>query len=283
MKKTLTPILLITALLSNATMQAQSVLVEEDFTGGMSNAGFTIESGPVSDCDWVFAPDAIDSVTFNQDYTDTIPHGGGFDEFFVFIDSDECTGSTSNTVDCYLVSPAFDASGGHAYLLSFDHQFRQFTGSSATVQVYDGSTWTDVAHWEDNVGYPNPPTHETIDITAATGGSAAAQVRFRYFATWDWWWAIDNIRVETGTVGMTETAEALRPRLFPNPTTELITIEPAGAIPHQVILMDATGRSVRMARFTRTLNVSDLQPGAYTLLLQDDKGALVGRAGFLKQ
>lgn len=44
-------------------------------------------------------------------------------------------------------------------------------------------------------GAEDPSTHETIDITAATGASTAAKVRFRYIGSYDYWWALDNITV----------------------------------------------------------------------------------------
>lgn len=277
-----TTLSLASLLLAATHINAQTVLIEEHFTDGMSNAGFTTTSGPVSDCDWVFAPAAITELTFNQDFGDSIPAGAGFDEYFAFIDSDVCTGSTSNTVDSYLTSPPFDASGGAAYILSFDHQFRDFTGSTATVQVFNGATWTDVAYWEDNVGYPNPAAHAIIDITNATGGSAVAQVRFRYYATWDWWWAIDNILVVTGSVGLDALAAAQPLQLFPNPVNDVLHLRTSGADTYHVTIVDAMGRTVQQQRIARSLDVSALNTGAYTLLLHDLDGTFRTRAPFVK-
>ncbi|HNR55825.1 MAG TPA: hypothetical protein PKJ19_11710, partial [Flavobacteriales bacterium] len=281
MNKRSTLSMVLSSLVLCGTTQAQSVLLEETFTGGMFTTAFTTEGGPTSDCDWVFAPDAVDSVTFNQDYTDTVPNGGNFDEYFVFIDSDACTGTTSNTVDAYLVSPAFDASGGATLTLTFDHQFKDFIGSTAAVEVYNGSTWTEIAFWEDNVGYPNPPVQESFDITTAAGGSAAAQVRFHYFATWDWWWAIDNIRVMAGVVGLDEGHAQHELKIHPNPTADFLNIRLDGYDAYVATLMDATGRVVMEDRLIGPLDVSSLPNGLYNVMVRDRNGKRIARAPFV--
>ncbi|HRH69256.1 MAG: T9SS type A sorting domain-containing protein [Flavobacteriales bacterium] len=175
------------------TSNAQVVL-EEHFTGGTSTTGFTIVSVE-SDCDWIFAPGGLTENMFSVDAGGSLPTGGGFDGDFAFLDSDAC-GATDVVVNSTLISPAFDASSATVLNLSFSHQFRARLESFGKVDVYDGTTWTEVALYTgDNVGYPNPAAEEIIDITDAAGGSAAAQVRFQFSAGWDWWWALDNIVV----------------------------------------------------------------------------------------
>lgn len=171
------------------------VVLSEDFTGGASTTGFTIDDTG-SDCAWLYAPGAVTDGTFNQDFGGAVPAGAGFDSDFVFLDSDVC-GSSGVVVNSFLISPPFDASVPSNYILSFDHQFRSLSTSFGRVEVYDGTTWTQVANYTaSDVGYPNPAASASIDITAATGGSSVAQVRFQFNAGWHWWWAIDNIVVE---------------------------------------------------------------------------------------
>src|SRR5690606_31175236 len=66
----------------------------------------------------------------------------------------------------------------------------------ADVEVYNGTTWTNVLSMDASDGYPDPANIKSIDITAAAGGSAVAQVRFVYTGDWDYWWAIDNVLIE---------------------------------------------------------------------------------------
>lgn len=185
--------LMIGAIALAGTGQAQVVL-SENFTGGASTTGFTIDS-PGSDCAWLYAPGGLDANNFNQDFGGALPSGGGFDNDFAFIDADEC-GASGVVVNTFLVSPPFDASAPGNYILSFSQQFRSLNESFARVEVFNGTSWTQVANQTTDVGYPNPAASTNINITAATGGSAVAQVRFQFSAAWDWWWAVDNIVVE---------------------------------------------------------------------------------------
>ncbi|MBX2973609.1 MAG: fibronectin type III domain-containing protein, partial [Flavobacteriales bacterium] len=164
---------------------AQAILLEEHFTGGTSTTGFTIVPGAGTVCNWGYSP--APGVT---------PTGAGFDGDFAYINSDACGTQRGIVVNSYLTSPPFNASGPGELILSFSHQFRALTSSFARVEVYNGSVWTQVANYTTtSVGYPNPATTAEIDITAAAGGSTAAQVRFRFNSDWDWWWAVDNIIV----------------------------------------------------------------------------------------
>ncbi|HNR54191.1 MAG TPA: hypothetical protein PKJ19_03425 [Flavobacteriales bacterium] len=173
--------------------QAQ-VLLDEQFTGGASTTGFTIESVN-SDCDWTFAPGGLTATTFSVDGGGVLPSGAGFDDDFAFLDSDAC-GPSGITVNSTLISSTFDASGASVITLSFSHQFQARLQSFCKVEAFDGSTWTEIVTYTGtSVGYPNPAATAVHDITAATGGSSVAQVRFQFSSGWDWWWALDNILV----------------------------------------------------------------------------------------
>jgi len=199
MKRTLHgSILLLAASIGLAACPAQAqVILSEQFTGGASTTGFTVESDPDSDCDWTFAPGDLTTFTFSVDGTGALPTGGGFDGDFAFLDSDAC-GASGISVNSWLVSPTFDASTANILVLSFSHQFYARLESYGKVEVSNGTTWTEIETYTvDNVGYPNPAAVASFDITAAAGGSAAAQVRFQYSSGWDWWWALDDIKVES--------------------------------------------------------------------------------------
>ncbi|MDZ7846743.1 MAG: hypothetical protein U5L96_08205 [Owenweeksia sp.] len=107
-------------------------------------------------------------------------------------------------MDVALESPTFDASGPGTLTLTFDHYFRSGGfGSSYAVEVYNGSTW-DTVVTADTSTAPNPPTgtyvttSESFNITALTGGSTNAQVRFRYIAPvfTGVYWIVDNVQVQ---------------------------------------------------------------------------------------
>lgn len=181
------------AIIGGATSYGQT-LIDEDFTGQVLPTGWDTTDISGSGVGFVF--DNPDPRTIT---------GGtpGFDADFVILDSDHF-GSSSNTEDAVLESASFDASQAGGYQLSFDNQFRSISGATSgagtpTIEVWDGTSWVTVATFPmgTDEGYPNPANHKSIDITAAAGGSNVAKVRFHWVnGSWDWWWAIDNVKIE---------------------------------------------------------------------------------------
>ncbi|MCW8136940.1 MAG: putative Ig domain-containing protein [Planctomycetota bacterium] len=106
-------------------------------------------------------------------------------------DSDDYS-SGGGAEDVALQSPTFNAGSVAIVYLSWDQHFQSGFGGAITVEVSDGLTWTSV--YTTTTGTPNPD-FQLLDITAATGGSTLAQVRFRWAGNWSWWWMIDNVRV----------------------------------------------------------------------------------------
>ena len=98
--------------------------------------------------------------------------------------------------DATLESPSFDASviTGNVYL-SFDHYFQGGFGGAYEVEVFDGTVWNSVLSGTTSTA--TNPFAENIDITAAAGGSAVAQVRFHWTGDWSWYWIVDNVKVFT--------------------------------------------------------------------------------------
>jgi hypothetical protein len=158
------------------------VLFTETFTGGAPVAGFTNVQN-VGSTAWVYNNPGARSVV-----------GVGFDADFAIFDSDNA-GSGGGAANASLTSASFDASVAGVYQLSFDQLFRSGYGSFALVEVFNGSVWNTVITQTTDVGNPTPIT-TSLDITAATGGSAVAQVRFTYDGDWAWYWALDNIGLE---------------------------------------------------------------------------------------
>lgn len=120
---------------------------------------------------------------------------GAIDSNFAIVDSDFYGFAASQ--DCYLTSPPFNTSTATTVILEFDHVYQHFTGSFAEVQVYDGAIWqSDTIYMQDTDPTFNLiSTHEVIDISKYVVGKSNAQVRFRYFGNFGWYWIIDNIRI----------------------------------------------------------------------------------------
>src|SRR5690606_360623 len=170
----------------NSTAQT---LVSEDFSSGTLPTGWSndvIGTGTAGDA-WTFDNPG------DRDINGGTP---GFDTNFAIIDSDEY-GSSSNQ-DATLTTPAFNAGTATGYIvLSFDNSYRYFSGSEAEVDVWDGTAWVNVLSFSGSEGYPNPATRKTVDITSALNGATDAKVRFHYIGDYDYWWAIDNVVIES--------------------------------------------------------------------------------------
>jgi hypothetical protein len=162
--------------------QGNAQLLAEDFTGQTLPTGWTnVDNGATTGYIWEFTNPSGRSIA------------PPFDSDFAILDSDNWGNGLANAT---LTTTTFDASSGSAIFLSFDQQYRYCCVSTASVEVFDGTTWTSVYDLpSSSVGYPGTPNSQSIDITAATGGSAVAQVRFTYTGDFAWWWAIDNVSV----------------------------------------------------------------------------------------
>ncbi len=269
-------------LLSNSS-NAQTTLWSEEFDGGVSTTGFTVDNN-VSDCYWTFAPDSVhEGATFSQDFSGAWPTGPGMDSSFVFLDSDEC-GASGIVVNSFLTSAAFDASAFGTYRLDFTHQFRARLQSFIHVDAWNGAAWTEVYHHTgSDVGYPNPTVLQSVDISNATGGSAEAKVRFQFSAGWDWWWALDSIRVvHEFNLGVSDLAEASM-GVYPNPAKDQLNLgrRPAGTT--KLVVYNAIGEQVLNSSTTAPVDVQDLPPGMYVLEAVDASGRPLSRARFVKE
>lgn len=122
----------------------------------------------------------------------------GFDADFAILDSDNY--GFGGSQDASLQTDTFDVSSATgAIFLSFDNSYRYCCSSVGDVDVWDGTTWTNVLSLTSSDGYPDPANHKLIDITAACNASSTVVVRFHYTGSWAYWWAIDNVEIKNVT------------------------------------------------------------------------------------
>ncbi|WP_285270303.1 T9SS type A sorting domain-containing protein [Kaistella rhinocerotis] len=123
---------------------------------------------------------------------------------FAMVDSN-MSGYFNDEMESSLISPPMSFldynSASTNITFTFYHYFRQFTSfpdSDAYVEITtDGVTWTTLRHYNSTVGTRNNFALETINLNAYKG-IPYVQIRFRYHAFWEWYWAVDNISI-TGT------------------------------------------------------------------------------------
>ncbi|MCS7312227.1 MAG: hypothetical protein NZ742_04855 [Acidobacteria bacterium] len=124
--------------------------------------------------------------------------GAPFASPWAMVDSD-CAGTTP-TQDEQLITPSLNASSCGQVVLEFSNQFRWWSGGPAEVADVDvsidgGGTWANVLRMQGaSDGHPAPNT-KVVNLPQAAGQSNV-RIRFRYYhGNWDWWWAIDNVKV----------------------------------------------------------------------------------------
>ncbi|GIK61974.1 MAG: hypothetical protein BroJett017_28640 [Ignavibacteriota bacterium] len=151
---------------------------QDDFESGVSNWTVTNDGG---NCVWeVFFP------PYPNAYQMPWTSSGGL----ISADSDECGNGTS-VITTITLNESFG--GGYDYKsLEFDNDWNVLDSADEAyveVSTNGGQTWEII--WS-RIGEDLRMTHETVYITQ--GGDIL--LRFRVIQPgWDWWWAIDNVKL----------------------------------------------------------------------------------------
>lgn len=116
-----------------------------------------------------------------------------------YISNSDSQGSGTNTL-VTLESPTFSISALYTNVsLSFFHYYKPWINGSATVEIYNGSSWITLQTWGNSsttaaqgtpTGFANP-----IYSLNSYIGMSGLKVRFTYQASWGFVWAIDNFLV----------------------------------------------------------------------------------------
>lgn len=173
--------------LSFLSMLSFAQVINEDFSTGLPT-GWSATANTGSP--WDFTNPGSRSIT-----------GANFDSNFAIIDSDN-QGSGSNQ-QTYLTTSAFSTLGDNVVTLEFSEQYRVCCGATADIKVSTdgGSTFTTVlSRTSASVGYPNPAVLTTVDISSVAANQASVIIEWEYNGSWDYWWAIDNVTVQSSSV-----------------------------------------------------------------------------------
>ena len=113
---------------------------------------------------------------------------------FMFID-DDAIGSSAPAVDASITSPMMYAIGYDSLWLEFDHYYRHISGTSALVEVYDGTNWVQIDSIASTVGSWSAPAQEKYDISMYQNTDLMVRLRYDDGGVWGWYWAVDNFHV----------------------------------------------------------------------------------------
>jgi hypothetical protein len=192
---------------------------------------------------------------------------------FMLANSD--AGGVSSSTNTRLTSSVINVSGYSTLSLSFNHYYHFYTGDQGAVEVSTngGSSWTPVATYITDQGSSTSFTSAAINLNTYAG-SASFMFRFNYSATWDWFWAIDDV-VLSGTPSTVTYAWTASP--------------PAGAgLPAGAGTLSAANSSITVTptsvgNFTYTVSTNNSCLGTASVVVASTTGALVTSTTCLSQ
>ncbi|MCX7862231.1 MAG: T9SS type A sorting domain-containing protein, partial [Bacteroidales bacterium] len=112
---------------------------------------------------------------------------------FILSNSDEQgNGGTTHTE---LISDVFSSVGVDTMTIQFQHYYRHYTGSSIKVEIFDGTQWTTLQTWTTTQGAANNFANATVPVPNTYLNNPNLKVRFVYDASWGYYWAIDNAKM----------------------------------------------------------------------------------------
>ena len=115
---------------------------------------------------------------------------------FAILDSDNYGSGNSQNSD--LITPSYNFTDFASIILTFEHYFRSWSGSSATLSFSTdgGTSWTSIQTWTvttDNAVVFNQ------DLSTQLAGQANVKFKWNYTGTYGYYWAVDDISI-TGSV-----------------------------------------------------------------------------------
>ena len=110
---------------------------------------------------------------------------------FAIIDSDKYGKDGSQNTD--LISPTFDFSGCNEVKLNFEHYYKYYSPSSATVSYsLDGGTTWIVIETLQAKSTLNAATFSK-DLSVEIAGQSNVKFKWNYIGSWTYYWAIDDV------------------------------------------------------------------------------------------
>ncbi|MDM8549354.1 VWA domain-containing protein [Desulfobacterales bacterium HSG2] len=165
-------------LLATAFLPAAAASINETFDETTAPYGWTVVNNK-GDAGWRF------------DNPGNRENGTGGEGGFAMADSDN---AGKFDMDTELRTPLMNFSDASSVRLTFNTIFFIYQSSTADVDVSadGGNTWTNVWHRTESVC----GTLTAIDLTEQAAGYVQVMIRFRYRGNWEYYWEIDNVKVE---------------------------------------------------------------------------------------
>lgn len=228
-----------TTSLSSTADPYQLPIFSENFNSGAPSWTRTNTStgGTPANAAWTDRPDGYV-------YNAGTPYHSNDNSQFVQTNSDaQGSGGTARTT---LQSPAFSTVGYTNITVKFYQYYRDINdnGDSAVVEAsLDAVNWSRITQYTATSGSENAFTQQTVNLPAAYNNQAAVYVRFRYIATWDWYWSIDNVSVTGGSMSPYIFTWSSTPSGFSSSVQNPGSTSPATSTTYSVVITNPAGCS----------------------------------------
>jgi hypothetical protein len=169
----------------SATNLVASTLPNENFNGAAT--GWTITNAGTASTAWQY----VTAYSYTSTYVALSNYSLDGTRFALANSDAGGLGSTTNTT---LTSPVFSTQGYADLQLTFAQRLLYLAGDIAAVEAStDGTTWTAVASYTANQGTSGTPATSTVNLSAFIN-KPRVQVRWRYYTSYSYFWAIDNVQ-----------------------------------------------------------------------------------------
>ena len=145
--------------------------VNSSTTGTTTNAAWTLRANSYS----------YSSTTFNSNDNS---------QFYMTNSDAQGSGTTLTT----LTSPAFSTLGSTSSTINFYHYFK-ISDAGRVQYSLDGTNFTTITTYTSTVGSNSAFVLASINLPAGALNKPVVYIRFRFEATYDWYWAIDNVTI----------------------------------------------------------------------------------------
>ena len=118
---------------------------------------------------------------------------------YALINSDAAGGTATQNASIYYTG-TIDLTGQPNVVMTFEQSHRRYAESTFVIYSTDGgTTWNEVevnAGMTVNTNTTNPAQVQ-VNLSAEIGNFANVKIGFKYTGAWDWFWAVDDVKIST--------------------------------------------------------------------------------------
>ena len=118
---------------------------------------------------------------------------------YAIINSDAAGGAQTQNAWIYYTGN-IDLTGQPNVVMTFQQTHRRFAETTFVIYSLDGgTTWIEVEVNADMVVNTNTtnPDQVQVNLSSQIGNQASVKIGFKYLGDWDWFWAVDDVKIVT--------------------------------------------------------------------------------------